>query len=419
MDLLLSSDSHPAIVRYFDRARDGAFVYLALELCACTLNDLVGSLAAAAARDAAAGIWTGGMRPAERGAEEDGARGKEPSVAHGFRMQEGKMREALGDLVSGVAFLHKLGIVHRDLKPLNILVTDGGHLKISDMGLSKRLEGEQSSFETLGGTFGWRSPEQILGQRSTKSVDLFAVGCILFFTCTLGVHPFGARANREANILSAQPDLSKLKEDATACHLIRALLHHDPSVRPQAPEARQHPFFWSAMLQLDFVLDVSDRLESLPPDAPLVQDLEARSAAVFGVGDGVAGDVRGGASSRGGTGAARGDGGPTWDGALSKDLLLDLGAGGSGRRKYKYDSFRDLLRAIRNKKNHFLDLPSLLKWSWALCLTVLHACVLTHSGACTAFILTLHVRQHPYCSVLGPPHDVITLTATRENLYEV
>ena len=44
--------------------------------------------------------------------------------------------------------------------------TDAGmQLKISDMGLSKRLEGEQSSFETLAGTWGWRAPEQILGDR--------------------------------------------------------------------------------------------------------------------------------------------------------------------------------------------------------------------------------------------------------------
>jgi len=222
---------------------------------------------------------------------------------------------------------------------------------------------EQSSFETLGGTFGWRSPEQILGQRSTKSVDLFAVGCILFFSCTLGAHPFGARASREANILSARPDLSKLKEDPTACHLIRALLHNDPCARPQAAEARQHPFFWSAMLQLDLLLDVSDRLESILPDSPLVQDLEARSTVVFGVAgrDGVEGNGRSGPSGSDAAGTERGAGAPTWDRTLSKDLVVDLSTGGAGRRKYKFDSFRDLLRAVRNKKNHFLDLPPLLQ----------------------------------------------------------
>ena len=38
-------------------------------------------------------------------------------------------------------------------------------------------------------------------------------------------------------------------------------------------------------------------------------------------------------------------------------LLHTCIQGGGGRRKYKYDSFRDLLRAVRNKKNHFDHLP--------------------------------------------------------------
>ena len=38
-------------------------------------------------------------------------------------------------------------------------------------------------------------------------------------------------------------------------------------------------------------------------------------------------------------------------------LLHTCVQGGGGRRKYKYDSLRDLLRAVRNKKNHFDHLP--------------------------------------------------------------
>jgi serine/threonine-protein kinase/endoribonuclease IRE1 len=56
----------------------------------------------------------------------------------------------LQDICAGLAFLHSCSIVHRDLKPHNVLLTDSGKAKLSDMGLSKQLVPEQSSFESHG-----------------------------------------------------------------------------------------------------------------------------------------------------------------------------------------------------------------------------------------------------------------------------
>lgn len=51
------------------------------------------------------------------------------------------------DIVCGVAHLHELGIIHRDLKPQNVLVIKERSIsaKISDMGISKHLDGDMSS----------------------------------------------------------------------------------------------------------------------------------------------------------------------------------------------------------------------------------------------------------------------------------
>ena len=171
MDLLIASDRHPAIVRYFDRARDGAFVYLALELCVCTLSELVERLAAV--ERGGAGRAGGGLGNCGGGSGDGDGRGSllKSSAADRVQLRE---PEGLADVVEGVGFLHGLGIAHRDLKPLNILVTENSRLKISDMGLSKRLEGEQSSFETLAGTWGWRAPEQVFYTFVLLSCFVFA-----------------------------------------------------------------------------------------------------------------------------------------------------------------------------------------------------------------------------------------------------
>ena len=44
IELLIESDGHPNVVRYFLKEMRGDFVYLALELCDMSLNDLIGSL---------------------------------------------------------------------------------------------------------------------------------------------------------------------------------------------------------------------------------------------------------------------------------------------------------------------------------------------------------------------------------------
>lgn len=42
-------------------------------------------------------------------------------------------------MLDGLAYLHANGIIHRDLKCANVLVDNGGVVKLSDFGASKRV----------------------------------------------------------------------------------------------------------------------------------------------------------------------------------------------------------------------------------------------------------------------------------------
>merc|ERR1719235_1684624 len=89
-----------------------------------------------------------------------------------------QLLEILSDVSKALRSLHDVGIVHRDLKPQNVLLTAKKKAKVSDMGLSKQLHAEQSSFDGTGmGSSGWQAPEVLLQkQRQLRSRPLGRIG---------------------------------------------------------------------------------------------------------------------------------------------------------------------------------------------------------------------------------------------------
>jgi hypothetical protein len=95
-------------------------------------------------------------------------------------------------ILSALEHAHRAGVVHRDMKPANVMVTEGGGVKIMDFGIARVRGAEQMTIDgRLMGTPAYMPPEQVLGQEVDGRADLYSVGVVLY-RLLAGALPFNA-----------------------------------------------------------------------------------------------------------------------------------------------------------------------------------------------------------------------------------
>ena len=206
--------------------------------------------------------------------------------------QEAKFYAA--EIVLAIESVHKLDCIHRDLKPDNVLIDADGHIKLSDFGLSKKLDlklidnhlqnelrnfGSNSNtnnirgfknlsyaqqfsqfksiknkkrrafaFSTVG-TPDYIAPEVIRQKGYGQEIDWWSLGVIMF-EMMIGYPPFFSESSTETckkildwkNTLNIRPEANISKE---AEDILRKLIS-DPETRlgtNGADEIKSHPFF--------------------------------------------------------------------------------------------------------------------------------------------------------------------------------
>ncbi|KAK2847455.1 hypothetical protein Q5P01_010454 [Channa striata] len=99
------------------------------------------------------------------------------------QFREDEVRVLAAELGCALGFLHDVGIIHRDVKMENILLSDRGHLRLSDFGLSHRLNRGGRAF-TICGTIQYMAPEVLSGGPYTQAADWWSLGIMLFSLVT-------------------------------------------------------------------------------------------------------------------------------------------------------------------------------------------------------------------------------------------
>jgi hypothetical protein len=113
--------------------------------------------------------------------------------------------DAARQVANALAAAHARGVVHRDLKPENVMRAKDGTIKVLDFGLAHiDQDGSVTRLTrpgTLMGTPGYMSPEQLQGEETDHTVDIYALGLLLHEMLT-GAHAFAGSNNSPTALMA-------------------------------------------------------------------------------------------------------------------------------------------------------------------------------------------------------------------------
>ncbi|KAK4020129.1 hypothetical protein OUZ56_002124 [Daphnia magna] len=239
--ILKELEVHENFIRYFTHEMNKDFVFIATELCLCSVADLL-----------------------------------DPALEEEVPMKKKilldlQAKEILRQATRGLSYLHQNNFIHRNIKPNNFLIKDvktGDKscrfvVKITDFRLTRKRDPHKNL--QLSGSVaseGWEAPESrdLTKDLSTK-LDVFILGCFYHYVLVAlskneankgkPRHPFGDSSNtRTDNINNIDyfserelPFVSNDEEEAKVVDLIKKMLKFNEEERPTLQQVLADPYF--------------------------------------------------------------------------------------------------------------------------------------------------------------------------------
>lgn len=173
---------------------------------------------------------------------------------NGFCMPEDCIRACCASIVLGLEYLHGVAkVCHRDIKCGNVLLTEEGHVKLADFGVSAELTNTINKRKTVVGSPFWMAPEVIRESHYDGKADVWSLG-ITAIEMAEGRPPH-ANLNplRAIFVIPSKPAPTLADPDNWSPEMldfIRCCLHKDPAQRYDSALLSKHPFVMAEVIAL-------------------------------------------------------------------------------------------------------------------------------------------------------------------------
>lgn len=164
----------------------------------------------------------------------------------GFLLPEDCVRAVCASIVLGLEYLHGVAnVCHRDIKCGNVLLTQDGHVKLADFGVSAELNNTISKRKTVVGSPYWMAPEVIRESHYDGRADVWSLG-ITAIEMAEGAPPHSnLHPLRAIFVIPTKPAPTLQDPDNWSPEMldfVRCCCQKDPNQRHDSALLSAHPF---------------------------------------------------------------------------------------------------------------------------------------------------------------------------------